>query len=241
MIFFDWIYDDLSQTQKDQALAAFKVWGDYHLARMDYNPNPGAGENVVPMNWVRDSDHISAVTELYLLLGLMLVNESGYEETAAHYLQAADHFRNIVESYYFEDFMAGGVWAEGTFCSPNTMRHWLKVNIINKETRAIPDLNNSNDYDPSAYLEKNLISLLHRTFPSYSSMYIYNGNDCGTEDSRPSESETQACTSQTNDSNDDADSQDSNASSEINEAGTGESSNGSGGSSGCFIATLVMQ
>ncbi len=160
-LFFDWMYDDLSSEQKAMALTAFKIWGDYWIDYVDYN-------NTIPFtNFVeQDSDETTSLTENFLLLGLVLHGEPEYDIYADLLITISDTMLDtFVLDLYMDNYMKGGVWAEGVEYNAGTCQHWIRQFMLNREIRSIPYPNN--------YGDLNMLAHIHSTLPAYTSMFIF--------------------------------------------------------------------
>lgn len=165
---FDWLYNDLSPTERAEFQAAFKVWGQYWVGYVNYDNNFANYR-------VTDTDETTSLSENLLLLGICLYNDDAYSTTL---FDAADAMHNnFVVGVFMNGYMAGGLWAEGSDYSPATMQHWIRSFIINKEARGIAY--------PNDYVDKAIIAMRHQTFPGYTGMFAYGDIESATDYSLP--------------------------------------------------------
>jgi len=179
---FNWLYSEWTVTEKQRSLDKFKEWGEYwgmHVTE----------ENMATSIFrVVDSDHVTALAESFLLLGLVFKGEAVYSFVSD--ATASLHNTNIISSgtdtvptsdimlakadwlmddmvvaEYMDKWMKGGLWGEGTDYSPATMQHWMRHYMINKEMRGIAY--------PNAYYEDVMKATLHSTFPAFNGMFMY--------------------------------------------------------------------
>lgn len=153
---YDWLQETLTQAEKDEATALFRVWADYWLAYINIEDN-FAGYRV------SDSDETTSLSENLLLLAISLEDDSVY---STRLFAASDSMlANHVVGTFMNGVMAGGMWGEGTDYSPATMQHWIRQFVINKEHRGI-------SY-PTTYMDDVIDGMWHSTYPGFTGMFEY--------------------------------------------------------------------
>lgn len=184
---FTWLYDDWSASDKTIIVNRFNVWADMWIKQTGYGNLDDDGDEMYNIRF-GDTDHISSISEAFLMLAICLENESAttrIENNSTPLIDAiivdsggvviptsdimfakADWILNdIVVTEYMNGFMKGGIWSEGSGYSGGTVQHWMKAFTINKEIRNIPFPNN--------YFEDLAKATIHSTFPRYNGTYQY--------------------------------------------------------------------
>lgn len=177
---FTWLYNEWSAAEKKTIVDTFNVWAQYWIE----HSNPG----VTNQFRLSDSDHVTFLSEMYLLLGICLENEAAttrikntstplkeveivttggtITNTSKILFAKTDWILNdMVVAKYMNDYMKGGLWSEGTHYTPGTVQHWMRAFLVNKEIRNIPF--------PSNYYEDIVKTTIHTTFPNFNGMYQY--------------------------------------------------------------------
>ncbi len=156
---FDWLRDGLTQEEKAAYVSLFTTWANYWEQHVDY------ANDFRNFRW-QDTDETTSLVENFLLMALSLEGENDvYAQTLFNI--SDEMFSRFVVAGFMEDLMAGGVWGEGSDYSPNTMRHWLRSLIVNRESR------NISMAPASRYARDVLYALVHMTFPDGRSMFQY--------------------------------------------------------------------
>ena len=178
---YTWLYNDWSVANKVTIINEFNTWAQYWVT---HSAPPPVGSTHFRIG---DSDHISFLSEIFLMMAVSLENEDattrvadtgvplaeviidpdGTEIPTSSILFAKSDWilNDMVVAQYMNDWMEGGLWSEGTDYSPGTMEHWMRAYLINKEIRNISFPNN--------YYEDVLYSTIYSTYPAYNGIYQY--------------------------------------------------------------------
>lgn len=153
---YDWLYNDLTETQKKQARAIIATWADYWKGYIDDEGLITSGSS--------DSDEVTSLTSNLLMMAIALHGDDVVRATTMFEYADAMTSVNLVGKYT-DDLFAGGVWGEGSDYSPYTEIFMLLTYMINKEARGIPYPNN--------YIDLAAEAQLHMTSPTYNTMFTY--------------------------------------------------------------------
>ncbi len=177
---YTWLYDDWPPADKVVIIDRFNSWAQYWIG----HSAPGAS----PHFRIGDSDHITFLAEIYLMMAISLENEAattlindptaplteavivtsgGTSVATSDILFAKSDWvlNDMVVAQYMDRWMKGGLWSEGSDYSAGTMEHWMRTYLINKEVRNIPF--------PNSYHEDVLYTTVHSTFPAYNGIFQY--------------------------------------------------------------------
>ncbi len=157
---FNWLFDHWTPTEKTIATAKIKDWATYWVGYVNYPSFNGYR--------FEDSDETTSLAENFLLLAICL--EQAGDPYAATVYDVADHMLNeFVVAEFMNDYMKGGLWAEGSFYSVGTMPHFIRTFLVNKELRNI-------NY-PTSYMNDVVEGLAHTIYPGRTGVFQYGDNE----------------------------------------------------------------
>ncbi len=177
---YTWLYNEWAPADKSAIIDRFNTWAQYWIS----HSAPGAS----PHFRIGDSDHITFLAEIYLMMAISLENEAattliensatplteavivasgGTSVATSDILFAKSDWvlADMVVAQYMNVWMKGGLWSEGSDYSPGTMEHWMRAYLINKEVRNIAF--------PNTYHEEVLYTTVHSIFPAFNGTFQY--------------------------------------------------------------------
>lgn len=161
VLYYNWMYNELSEEERNEIVTHFAVWGEYWLNYIATKFKPS------------DSDENTSLAENLTFLALAL---QGTELGDRLMVAADDMFENVVIKYHLNDLFKGGVWGEGAGYGPATSTHWAMNFIINNEVR-----HKQYDFDPEDYIHDTILAYNYQILPGYTGTWK-NGDTENAED-----------------------------------------------------------